>query len=601
MSNLRNTRVSLLSLWMLSCGMAAIVYGVLTPRIVTGQDAKVQAEAASNKGQEKLDEASSLKLEANTPAKLAKVVELIEAAIKDGLDTENTKYAKELLAASAFQKAKLAVQLLPRMAPNQNQLRKLKTDLSTDLKKALDNDPTLAEAHVLAAQVDMLPPADSASALKHVNDAIELQKDSPAEQSASYVLRARLKQDPAEQLDDYRKATQADSSNMTAWQLQIAMQVSMGKLDEAYQDIQKLLANDEGNQFAIEAAFQILVKQKRLDELLVILDKQIDAKPMEGTLRRLRATIFVVKSAEKNDKELMQKARADLDKAVELNKNDAQSLILRSQILFDLGEIDQARRDISDALLIEPEAIDGVFMRAAIAAREKRYADAIADMELLVRAFPTREHYVRQLANYYQLDERPRLAIRLLDELIKKNKSSWRSLRMRGDARLSTGEHSEAIKDYERAIGLMEKVAEKNKDANAPETDTDEESDDSLPKGEHAGILNNLAWVLATSPKDDIRNGKRALELGLKACEISEYKEAHILSTLAAGYAEIGDFENARKWSAKAVEIGQAEGNEQLEQLKKELENYKQDKAWREEQKTEENKRQRAKTETIET
>lgn len=606
MSNLQSKRGNLSSLWIFTCGVAAIVPNALGPSVLSAQEVATptvatQANTDPNKGQEKLDEASSLKLDANTSSKLAKVIELCEAAMKEGLDAENTKYAKELLAASAFQKAKLTTKQIEGRTPNQNQLRKLKTDLSTDLQKALDNDPSLAEAHVLAAQVSILPPADIAAAMKHVNDAIELQKDSPAEQSASYALRARFQQDPADQLDDLRKATLADASNMTAWQLQIALQVSMGKLDEAYQDIQKLLSNDEGNQFAIEAAFQILAKQKKHDELLVMLNKQIDAKPKEGTLRRLRATIYVVKSAEKNDKDLLQKAREDLDKAVELNKSDAQSLILRSQILFDLGEIDQARRDISDALLIEPEAIDGVFMRAAIAAREKRYADAIADMELLVRAFPTREHYVRQLANYYQLDDRPRLAIRLLDELVKKNKSSWRSLRMRGDARLSTGEHAEAIKDYERAIGLMDKVAEKNKNPNAAEADSDEESDDSLPSSEHAGILNNLAWVLATSPKDEIRNGKRALELGLKACELSEYKEAHILSTLAAGYAEAGDFENARKWSAKAVEVGEAEGNEQLEQLKKELESYKLDKAWREEQKTEENKRQRAKTETIET
>ena len=92
-------------------------------------------------------------------------------------------------------------------------------------------------------------------------------------------------------------------------------------------------------------------------------------------------------------------------------------------------------------------------------------------------------------------------------------------------------------------------------------------------------MLNNLAWVLATSPEDKLRNGKRAIELAKQACEVTEYKQAHILSTLAAGYAETGDFETAITWSKKAVESG---GDELKGQLTKELESYEDKKPWRE-------------------
>jgi hypothetical protein len=94
--------------------------------------------------------------------------------------------------------------------------------------------------------------------------------------------------------------------------------------------------------------------------------------------------------------------------------------------------------------------------------------------------------------------------------------------------------------------------------------------------------------VLATSPEDGVRNAERSIELGLKACELTKYERPHILSTLAAGYAEKGDWETAIKWSSKAVELG-AKDDSVDEQLKKELESYKQKKAWREKQEIEEN------------
>jgi tetratricopeptide (TPR) repeat protein len=102
---------------------------------------------------------------------------------------------------------------------------------------------------------------------------------------------------------------------------------------------------------------------------------------------------------------------------------------------------------------------------------------------------------------------------------------------------------------------------------------------------EDSGLLNNLAWVLATSPEDELRDGQRALELATKACELTDYEEAHILSTLASTYAELGDFDTAVKWSEKAVEAGEGETKNQL---KEELESYREQKPWREKQETKE-------------
>jgi tetratricopeptide (TPR) repeat protein len=56
---------------------------------------------------------------------------------------------------------------------------------------------------------------------------------------------------------------------------------------------------------------------------------------------------------------------------------------------------------------------------------------------------------------------------------------------------------------------------------------------------------NNLAWLLATVANSQLRNGGEALKLARRANQLSGSSNPLILRTLAAAYAETGDFKRA--------------------------------------------------------
>jgi len=58
-------------------------------------------------------------------------------------------------------------------------------------------------------------------------------------------------------------------------------------------------------------------------------------------------------------------------------------------------------------------------------------------------------------------------------------------------------------------------------------------------------LLNNYAWLLATSPDKNVRNGNLALKLASQICELTQWKNLPFIDTLAAAYAEMGDYSNS--------------------------------------------------------
>ena len=81
---------------------------------------------------------------------------------------------------------------------------------------------------------------------------------------------------------------------------------------------------------------------------------------------------------------------------------------------------------------------------------------------------------------------------------------------------------------------------------------------------ESARINNELAWMLATAPDPDLRNGAEAVEFAARAVELTGGDSCNELDTLAAAYAEAGRFDEAIATAERALEIARRTGNGDL-------------------------------------
>src|SRR5262249_48034875 len=80
------------------------------------------------------------------------------------------------------------------------------------------------------------------------------------------------------------------------------------------------------------------------------------------------------------------------------------------------------------------------------------------------------------------------------------------------------------------------------------------------------GALNNLAWILASSPMPEFRNGTVAVRLAERACALTQDRITLYIGTLAAAYAEADRFEEAVATAQKAIALAGLRREDQLAQ-----------------------------------
>ncbi len=183
---------------------------------------------------------------------------------------------------------------------------------------------------------------------------------------------------------------------------------------------------------------------------------------------------------------------------------DAATFVKQGQTWCDTGDYSKAIAAYDQAIKLDPKNVQAYNNRGIVWREKKEFARAVADF----------------------------------DQAIKLNPKYAVAYNNRGNTWLRKKEYQRAFDDFEQAIKLD-------------------------PKFAHA--YNDLAWLQATCPDRQYRNGQKAFENAKRAYELSENMSAdlraEIMETLAAAYVETDDFEQAREWQARSIEVWTYEGN----------------------------------------
>jgi len=205
--------------------------------------------------------------------------------------------------------------------------------------------------------------------------------------------------------------------------------------------------------------------------------------------------------------------------------------------LLGKGQVDEAIFHCDKAVRMQPNDPDAQVALANALLQKRQIDDAIVHYQKAVAIRP--DYFLARYGLGHALLERGKLDAAIEHSraalLIQPNNADCQTIL--AIALDEEGQSVEAVKHYEKALEI------------SPQS---------------VSALNNLAWLLATGSNASLRNGARAIQLATQADQLSGGTNALVRRTLAAAYAEAGQFGKAIESARNAMQLGRSQGDDSL-------------------------------------
>ena len=221
-------------------------------------------------------------------------------------------------------------------------------------------------------------------------------------------------------------------------------------------------------------------------------------------------------------------AMQDFERALRLNAEHAPSHMDLATLLMGEGQFENAIGHYQLALRLEPGHAVGHYNLANALIRAGRPAEAIRHYQLALQLNPTNAATHCNLAQALLQQQLPDQARVHFESALHLDPGLVQAHYGLGVTLYQHGQRASALAHLRQAL---------------------------QPNPDFPAALDQIAWILATAPEPELRQGSEAVSFAERGCRLTAQSDPRLLATLAAAYAEAGRLSDAISAAQKAREL----------------------------------------------